>query len=59
MIEHIMQAVMSLANHVYVLSEGGIIAQGEPQEIASNPRVIEAYLGHGASARMIGEAKRD
>jgi branched-chain amino acid transport system ATP-binding protein len=59
MIEHIMQAVMSLADHVYVLAEGRIIAQGEPQEIASNPRVIEAYLGHGAAARMIGEAKRD
>jgi branched-chain amino acid transport system ATP-binding protein len=50
MIEHVMQAVMSLAEHVFVLSEGRIIAQGSPQAIASDPRVVEAYLGHGASA---------
>ena len=53
MIEHIMQAVMSLAEHVYVLSEGRIIANGSPQTIASNPLVIEAYLGKGAAARMM------
>jgi branched-chain amino acid transport system ATP-binding protein len=53
MIEHVMQAVMSLAEHVFVLSEGRIIAQGSPQAIASDPRVVEAYLGHGASARTM------
>ena len=35
MIEHVMQAVMSLAEHVFVLSEGRIIAEGSPQEIAA------------------------
>jgi branched-chain amino acid transport system ATP-binding protein len=55
MIEHIMQAVMSLAERVHVLSEGRIIAEGAPQEIASNPRVVEAYLGHGAAARMAAQ----
>jgi branched-chain amino acid transport system ATP-binding protein len=53
MIEHIMEAVMSLADHVFVLSEGRIIAEGSPQAIAGNPRVVEAYLGHGAAARMM------
>jgi branched-chain amino acid transport system ATP-binding protein len=56
MIEHIMQAVMSLAEHVYVLSEGRIIANGSPQIIATNPRVIEAYLGKGVAARMMAGA---
>ena len=56
MIEHIMQAVMSLAEHVFVLSEGRIIAQGMPHKIAADPRVVEAYLGHGAAQRMTAGA---
>jgi branched-chain amino acid transport system ATP-binding protein len=56
MIEHVMQAVMSLAEHVFVLAEGRIIAAGAPQAIAADPRVIEAYLGHGAAMRMRGAA---
>jgi len=52
MIEHVMQAVMSLAEHVFVLAEGSIIAAGTPAEVAANPAVIEAYLGHGAAARL-------
>jgi len=52
MIEHVMQAVMSLAQDVFVLSEGRIIAQGAPQAVASDPRVIEVYLGQGAAARI-------
>ena len=55
MIEHVMQAVMSLAEQVFVLSEGRIIAQGPPQAIANDPRVVEAYLGHGAASRMQAE----
>ena len=49
MIEHVMQAVMSLAEQVFVLAEGRIIAEGSPQAIAGDARVIEAYLGHGAA----------
>jgi branched-chain amino acid transport system ATP-binding protein len=54
MIEHVMQAVMSLAEHVFVLAEGSIIAEGPPQAIAADARVVEAYLGHGAAGRMLG-----
>jgi branched-chain amino acid transport system ATP-binding protein len=53
MIEHVMQAVMRLAEHVFVLSEGRIIADGSPQAVAGNPRVVEAYLGQGAATRMM------
>ena len=52
MIEHVMQAVMSLAEHVFVLAEGRIIAEGAPQVVVSNARVVEAYLGQGAAARL-------
>jgi len=49
LIEHVMQAVTSLAERVYVLNQGRMIAEGTPAAIAENPLVVEAYLGHGAA----------
>lgn len=45
LIEHVMQAVMSLAETIYVLNQGSIIAEGSPEAVTSNEKVIEAYFG--------------
>ncbi len=44
-IEHDMHVVFSLADKISVLAQGGVIAEGLPDEIKGNPRVQEAYLG--------------
>jgi len=46
LIEHDMDIVFRVAQHIHVLSYGKLLAQGNAEEIRANPRVIEAYLGH-------------
>ena len=47
MIEHDMGMVMDLSDHVVVLNFGQVIAEGEPDQVQSNPEVVKAYLGSG------------
>ena len=45
LIEHVMRAVMALAQHIGVLHHGEVIARGTPQQIVKDPAVLECYLG--------------
>lgn len=52
-IEHKMQMIMELADQILVLNHGAKIAEGTPEEIKTNPTVIEAYLGGESVAEVI------
>lgn len=45
LIEHDMNLVMSISDHIYVVNQGAPLADGTPEQIRSNPNVIKAYLG--------------
>ncbi|MCE2871223.1 MAG: ABC transporter ATP-binding protein [Oxalobacteraceae bacterium] len=51
LIEHDMEIVFRISQHIHVLSYGKLLAQGNPEQIRNNPAVIEAYLGTPKEAR--------
>ncbi len=51
MIEHVMEILMPLSDRIVVLDEGRKLVEGTPDEIATNPRVLAAYLGERFAAR--------
>ncbi|MEA4898170.1 MAG: ABC transporter ATP-binding protein [Christensenellaceae bacterium] len=50
-IEHVMRAIMSLSDRIYVLNQGNLISTGTPKEVSEDPEVIKSYLGEKRYAK--------
>jgi branched-chain amino acid transport system ATP-binding protein len=50
-VEHHMRAIMNVCDRILVLNFGRLLADGPPEQVARNPKVIEAYLGQSAEAK--------
>jgi branched-chain amino acid transport system ATP-binding protein len=57
-IEHVLRAVMALSDRLLVLDHGEKIAEGAPEAVARDPRVIQAYLGQSASGAAADDTAR-
>ena len=53
-VEHVMKAILAISDQVLVLHQGKVLTSGEPREVLSDPRVIEAYLGQRYVQRREG-----
>ena len=51
-IDHDLRFIMSVCDHITVLTMGAVLASGTPQEISTDPQVIAAYLGEGAHHQL-------
>lgn len=51
LVEHDMKMVMGICQRLVVINQGRLLAEGTPADIRNDPRVVEAYLGHGRKAR--------
>jgi branched-chain amino acid transport system ATP-binding protein len=57
LVEHNMSVVMSVCDRVHVVDHGETIAEGPPEAIQKDPRVLAAYLGHDLEGRTSADAE--